>query len=101
MFVLRESEDSDARAYDAVFTDGGKVLTAYSGSFAEAAKWADAMALIEPVQSHFVPPDDEAAFRSHKTERATAHRNAACDVMEAALVEMKASFGAWTLWPPE
>ena len=100
-FALRESEDSDAQGFDAVFTDGGKVLTAYSKSFADAAKWGNAMALIEPVQSHFVTPDDEAAFRSHKTSRETAHRNAACDVLEAALVEMRASFGAWTLWPPE
>ena len=88
-------------AYDAVFTDGGKVLTAYSGTFADAAKWADATALIEPVRTHFVPPDDEAAYQAHKTARETAHRNAACDAMEAALVEMKASYGAWTLWPPE
>ena len=99
-FVLRESEDG-SQAYDAVFTDGDKVLTAYSEAFADAAKWANATALIEPVQAHFVAPDDEAAFRSHKTARATAHRNAACDVLEAALVEMRASFGAWTLWPPE
>ena len=52
-----------------MFTDESKVLTAYSGSFAEAAKWADAMALIEPLQSHFVLPHDEVAFRSHKTAR--------------------------------
>ena len=99
-FALRESEDG-AQGFDAVFTDGGKVLTAYSEAFANAAKWANATALIEPVQAHFVAPDDEAAFRSHKTAHATAHRNAACDVMEVALVEMKASYGAWTLWPPE
>ena len=99
-FVLRESEDG-AQAYDAVFTDGGKVLTAYSEQFAAAAKWADATALIEPVETHFVMPDDTAAFRAHRTARETAHRDAACDAMEAALVEMRASFGAWTLWPPE
>ncbi len=100
-FALRESENTRSQGYDAVFTDGGKVLTAYSGSFADAAKWADATTLIEPVRAHFVPPDDGAAYQAHKTARETAHRNAACDAMEAALVEMKASYGAWTLWPPE
>ena len=91
--------EDPAGAYTAVFKDGGKVLSAYSTAFDDAGQWALAMALVEPVQSHFVAPDDEAAFRAHKTERATAHRNEACDLIEAALVEMKASFGAWTLWP--
>ena len=100
-FVLRESEDSDAQGFDAVFTDGGKVLTAYSTQFEDAAKWGKAMALIEPVDTHFVMPDDRATYEAHKTARETAHRNAACDAMEAALVEMKASYGAWTLWAPE
>ena len=100
-FALRESEDG-SQGFDAVFTDGSKVLTAYSEQFADAAKWADATTLIEPVRAHFVPPDDEAAYQAHKTARETAHRNATCDAMEeAALVEMKASYGAWTLWPPE
>ena len=99
-FALRESEDG-AQAYDAVFTDGGKVLTAYSEKFADAAKWANATALIAPVDTHFVMPDDRTAYEAHKTARETAHRNAACDAMEAALVEMKASYGAWTLWAPE
>ena len=47
-----------------------------------------------------VPPDDEAAFRIPQDRaRDRAHWNAACDTVEAALVEMKASYGAWTLWP--
>lgn len=51
--------------------------------------------------SHLVMPDDRASYEAHKTARATAHRNAACDAMEAALVEMMASYGAWTLWADE
>lgn len=100
--VLRAPRIGGRRpGFDAVFTDGDKVLTAYSQAFEDAAKWGTATALIEPVDTHFVMPDDRATYEAHKTARATAHRNAACDAMEAALVEMKASFGAWTLWPPE
>ena len=50
---------------------------------------AEAMAMVRSVRSHFVHPDNAAAFDAHATERATAHRNSACDHVMAALVEMR------------
>ena len=81
------------------FTQGDSVLKIEGQEYPDAQMFFAVNALLtDDVKSHFVTPDQEAAFRTHLAERDTHYRAGACERASAELVSLRENWAS--VWTP-